>query len=124
MHQRDQLGITLRLIFLVHISIIPSDNLRGTSVYGTYEPSLTSAHFFSVPFTANASAPILFTSGDRSLYLVARYANVTSRTTGAGLSFLALMTSESGLWFFKASVFYQKARQQVSTEDLRIRQIR
>jgi hypothetical protein len=74
-----------------------SDDLQGTSVYGTYEPSLTSSSSFSVPFSANASTPILFVSGDRSLYLAARYANVTTRTTGAGITFAALHSSGSCL---------------------------
>jgi hypothetical protein len=66
-------------------------------VYGTYERNLTSNSSFSVPFTANASTPILFMSGDQSLYLVARYANVTTRTTDFGLTFNALHSSGSGL---------------------------
>jgi hypothetical protein len=74
-----------------------SDDLQGTSVYGTYEPSLTSNSSFSVPFSANASTPILFTSGDRCLYLAARYANFTTRTTDFGLTFNALHSSGSGL---------------------------
>ncbi len=87
-------GVCFLMAMLTHQC---SDDLQGTSVYGTYEPSLTSNSSFSVPFSANASTPILFTSGDRSLYLAARYANVTTRTTDFGLTFTALYSSGSGL---------------------------
>lgn len=66
-----------------------SDSLAGTSVYGSYVPGSSSSNTFSVAynliFNNNPSTEFLFMTGDKTVFLLTTWAQLSSTSSNPSL---------------------------------------
>ncbi len=69
--------------------------MDGTFAFGTYSNSLIASSEFSVPFSQYVTPRlrVLFITGDQKHWLVARYEQIASVTSGAGSRYRPIASS-------------------------------